>query len=126
MALLKLVRGKRYGLVGRNGIGKTCLINAISRSEIEHFPQGIHILQVEQEIEADEKSCLDHILDCDVERKALLAEFDEITNSDDSKLSSKVKKNQARRLTEVSDRLETIEASEAEEKATDILLGIGF
>jgi hypothetical protein len=61
-----------------------------------------------------------------VERKALLAEFDEITNSDDSKLSSKVKKNQARRLTEVSDRLETIEASEAEEKATDILLGIGF
>lgn len=43
-AQLKLVRGKKYGLVGRNGIGKTCLINAISRSEIEKFPQGIHIL----------------------------------------------------------------------------------
>lgn len=53
-ATLKLVRGRKYGLVGRNGIGKTCLINAISRSEIEKFPQEIHILQVEQEVEGDE------------------------------------------------------------------------
>ena len=37
-ATLRLVRGRKYGLVGRNGIGKTCLINAISRSEIEKFP----------------------------------------------------------------------------------------
>jgi len=43
-AVLKLTRGRKYGLVGRNGIGKTCLINAISRSEIEKFPQGLHIL----------------------------------------------------------------------------------
>lgn len=37
-AMLKLVRGRKYGLVGRNGIGKTTLINAISRNEIEKFP----------------------------------------------------------------------------------------
>lgn len=37
-ALIKLVRGKKYGLVGRNGIGKTCLINAISCASIEGFP----------------------------------------------------------------------------------------
>jgi ATPase subunit of ABC transporter with duplicated ATPase domains len=43
-ATLKLVRGRKYGLVGRNGIGKTCLINAISRGEIEKFPMGVHIL----------------------------------------------------------------------------------
>ena len=43
-ATLKLTRGRKYGLVGRNGIGKTCLINAISRSEIDKFPQGLHIL----------------------------------------------------------------------------------
>jgi ABC-type transport system involved in cytochrome bd biosynthesis fused ATPase/permease subunit len=57
-ATLRLVRGKKYGLVGRNGIGKTCLINAISRSEIEKFPQGIHVLQVEQEVEGDDKTVL--------------------------------------------------------------------
>jgi ATPase subunit of ABC transporter with duplicated ATPase domains len=37
-ATLKLVQGKKYGLVGRNGIGKTCLINAICRRELETFP----------------------------------------------------------------------------------------
>ena len=44
---LRLVQGRKYGLVGRNGIGKTTLINAICRKELEGFPQDIHILQVE-------------------------------------------------------------------------------
>jgi ATPase subunit of ABC transporter with duplicated ATPase domains len=44
---LRLTQGHRYGLVGRNGIGKTCLIDAISMGEIEGFPEGIHSLQVE-------------------------------------------------------------------------------
>jgi ATP-binding cassette subfamily F protein 3 len=81
-ATLKLVRGKKYGLVGRNGIGKTCLINAISKSEIERFPQGIHILQVEQEVEGDTKTVLQHILDCDMERKTLMEKLSELTNTD--------------------------------------------
>jgi len=46
-ATIKLVKGKKYGLVGRNGIGKTMMINAISRSEIDKFPTDIHMLQVE-------------------------------------------------------------------------------
>jgi len=43
-AQLRLTRGRKYGLVGRNGIGKTCLINAISRKELDKFPQDVHIL----------------------------------------------------------------------------------
>ena len=38
VATLKIVQGRKYGLVGRNGIGKTTLINAISRKEIDKFP----------------------------------------------------------------------------------------
>lgn len=37
-AAIKLVQGRKYGLVGRNGIGKTSLINAISKKDIEGFP----------------------------------------------------------------------------------------
>lgn len=37
-AQLRLVQGKKYGLVGRNGIGKTTLINAICRRELEKLP----------------------------------------------------------------------------------------
>ena len=46
-ASLKLAYGRKYGLVGRNGIGKTTLLNHIARKEIEGFPQHIHVLHVE-------------------------------------------------------------------------------
>lgn len=46
-AILKLVRGRKYGLVGRNGIGKTTLINAMCRRELDKMPKNLHILQVE-------------------------------------------------------------------------------
>jgi len=41
---LQLVQGTKYGLIGRNGIGKTCLIDAISAADIEGFPKNIHTL----------------------------------------------------------------------------------
>jgi ATPase subunit of ABC transporter with duplicated ATPase domains len=44
---LKLNAGKKYGLVGRNGIGKTCLMNALARYEFDKIPPWIHILLVE-------------------------------------------------------------------------------
>ena len=46
-ATLRLTRGRKYGLVGRNGIGKTTLINAMCRRELDKMPQNLHILQVE-------------------------------------------------------------------------------
>ena len=53
-ATLKLSRGRKYSLVGRNGIGKTTLINALCRKELDKCPQNLHILQVEQEVEGDD------------------------------------------------------------------------
>jgi ATPase subunit of ABC transporter with duplicated ATPase domains len=32
---VRLSEGRRYGLVGRNGIGKTCLMSAFARKEFE-------------------------------------------------------------------------------------------
>jgi ATP-binding cassette subfamily F protein 3 len=43
-ATLRLTRGRKYGLVGRNGIGKTTLINAMCRRELEKMPMNLHIL----------------------------------------------------------------------------------
>merc|ERR1719362_1815768 len=85
-AQLRFVKGKKYGLVGRNGIGKTCLINAISRGEIEKFPTDVHVLQVEQEVEGDEITVLQHILNCDVERSALLEELEGLTGLEDNEM----------------------------------------
>ena len=123
---MKFVKGKKYGLVGRNGIGKTCLINAISRNEIEKFPQDVHVLQVEQEVEGDEITVLQHILNCDVERSALLEELEGLTGLEDNEMLESDANDKNIRIAEINERLELINASEAEAKAIKILTGIGF
>lgn len=46
---LTLAYGRRYGLVGQNGIGKSTLLRALSRREVS-IPTHISILHVEQEV----------------------------------------------------------------------------
>ena len=46
---LTLAYGRRYGLVGQNGIGKSTLLRALSRRELA-IPVHISILHVEQEV----------------------------------------------------------------------------
>ena len=43
-ATVRLARGRKYGLIGRNGIGKTTLINAMCRREIDKMPHNLHVL----------------------------------------------------------------------------------
>ena len=123
---VKFVKGRKYGLVGRNGIGKTCLINSISRSEIDKFPTDLHILQVEQEVEKDDITVLQHILNCDVERTELLEELERITSIDVGEMTEAQKKEQSARLANINNRLDHIGAAQQETKAIKILTGIGF
>lgn len=46
---LTLAYGRRYGLVGNNGVGKSTLLRALSRREVA-IPTHISILHVEQEV----------------------------------------------------------------------------
>jgi len=124
---LQLIKGVKYGLIGRNGIGKTCLIDAISSCDIEGFPTEIHTLQVEQEVDADDKSVMNHLLDCDTERNALNIEMDELLDEDEETEKSEAQEEaEANRVSEIAERLDFIEADLAEQKAKDILIGVGF
>jgi ATPase subunit of ABC transporter with duplicated ATPase domains len=46
-ANMSLTYGRRYGLVGRNGLGKSTLLRTISRRQLI-IPKHISILHVEQ------------------------------------------------------------------------------
>jgi ATPase components of ABC transporters with duplicated ATPase domains len=79
-ANLKFAHQRRYGLVGKNGIGKTTLLKAIASMEIEGFPRHHRVLHVRQEVKSagTEKSVLDSVVESDAERNALLVKEKEI------------------------------------------------
>lgn len=139
-ASLTLAYGRRYGLVGQNGIGKSTLLRALSRREL-NIPKHITILHVEQEIRGDDTSALQSVLDADVWRKNLLqeevkiterineieklrAEFDEESN--EVKKLDNEREDLDKHLQEVNDKLYEMESDKAESKAAAILFGLGF
>lgn len=61
-------------MVGRNGVGKTSLMRAISSYDIPNFPVYLRVVHVLQEVQGDETSVIESVLTEDVERQLLLEE----------------------------------------------------
>ena len=132
-ATLKLVHGTKYGLVGRNGTGKSTLLHAIAERTIP-MPEHIHIIHVEQEAAPSDKSALQTVLDTDAERdyllkieKILLEAGDQQEFDDEGNPVGKVKDtHEGIDLNEIYDRLDEIGSDEAIARAGSILGGLGF
>lgn len=114
----KLTFGRKYGLIGRNGIGKTSLLSALARGDFDKFTKGFQILLVEQEVEGEQKSALETVLECDRRRSELLVE--------EKKLNTEGGEVGGTRLIEIYKELEEIDAYGAEARACTILNGLGF
>ena len=125
-ATLKISYGRRYVLIGRNGVGKTTLLNHIARKEIDGIPKHIQIVHVEQEVIINDNELLYEVLSCDKERLDLLNEVEEVNKEILKEKNEKILKKLSNKLVEVNKRLEEIDANEAENKAKFILLGLGF
>ncbi|XP_064599054.1 ATP-binding cassette sub-family F member 3-like [Liolophura sinensis] len=121
-----LIFGRRYGFVGRNGLGKTTLLKMISSRQLK-IPSHISILHVEQEVVGDDTLALDSVLECDEKRHSLLQEEKQI-NAQLAKSSEAGKADAAisGRLNEIYHELEAMEADKAPAKAAVILCGLGF
>ena len=137
---LTLAYGRRYGLVGQNGIGKSTLLRALSRREVA-IPTHISILHVEQEITGDDTPAIQAVLDADVWRKHLIKEQDKITRelseleaerstmADTSADAAKLDKQREGldiTLSDVQSKLAEMESDKAEPRAASILAGLGF
>jgi len=81
-ANLHLAYARRYGLVGRNGMGKSTLMRAIANREI-NVPKGISILLVDQEVPANDTNITQAVLEADIYRETLLKKLNDADPDDD-------------------------------------------
>lgn len=119
---LSLTFGRRYGLVGRNGLGKSTLLSMIYGRQLV-IPAHLSILHVEQEVVGDDTLALQSVLESDTQREGLLREEREINQQ---MASGTCDAHLNERLTEIYVSLERIESDSAPARAAVILAGLGF
>lgn len=117
---LLIANGRRYGLVGPNGHGKTTLLRHLANRAFD-IPPNIDVLLCEQEVVADDFTAVETVLKADVKRTTLLEES--------KKLEAEIENgnlNIQERLNDVYAELKAIGADSAEPRARRILAGLGF
>ena len=72
-ATLRLHEGRHYGVVGRNGVGKSTLLRRMALARIDGFPDYLMVLHVRQEIPGDDTPVVETVIRSDKERLDLLA-----------------------------------------------------
>lgn len=121
-ANLLIANGRRYGLVGPNGHGKTTLLRHLS-SRVFAIPPNIDILYCEQEVVADDNSAIDTVLKADVRRTELLETCKKLEAEQER---GNVTEEIQEELKAVYEELKAIGADSAEPRARRILAGLGF
>eukprot|EP00301_Raphidiophrys_heterophryoidea_P003311 c11500_g1_i1.p1 GENE.c11500_g1_i1~~c11500_g1_i1.p1 ORF type:complete len:811 (+),score=231.90 c11500_g1_i1:117-2549(+) len=61
-AELKLVRGRRYGLVGNNGVGKSVLLRRLAAGRMPGFPRHLRAMYIGQELPGSSQTALEAVL----------------------------------------------------------------
>ena len=132
-----LNHGNRYGLIGRNGCGKTTFLKAIGARAIP-VPKSIDIFFLKEEIEpSDTMSALDAVMSVDQERMRLESTAEELNSllatlaekedvDEDGKTPEEQQEEVMETLNSVYERLDALDAATAEVRARSILKGLGF
>ncbi|XP_027731151.1 ATP-binding cassette sub-family F member 3 isoform X1 [Vombatus ursinus] len=119
---VNLAWGRRYGLVGRNGLGKTTLLKMLATRSLR-IPAHISLLHVEQEVAGDDTMALQSVLESDTFREGLLQRERQLSAQI---AAGRAEGPEAAQLAEIYAKLEEIEADKAPARASVILAGLGF
>ncbi|CAM8905921.1 unnamed protein product [Rhodiola kirilowii] len=127
-ASVKISHGKRYGLVGPNGMGKSTLLKLLAWRKIP-VPRNIDVLLVEQEVVGDDRSALEAVVSANEELVKLREEVaslqDAASLGEDNNEEGDVD-DSGEKLAELYERLQIMGSDAAEAQASKILAGLGF
>ncbi|MBA0604981.1 hypothetical protein Godav_017598 [Gossypium davidsonii] len=127
-ASVKISHGKRYGLVGPNGMGKSTLLKLLAWRKIP-VPKNIDVLLVEQEVVGDDRTALQAVVSANEELIRLREEVAALQNSSASNGEDENDLNgddAGERLSELYEKLQILGSDAAEAQASKILAGLGF
>lgn len=116
---LELNCGRRYGLIGLNGCGKSSLLSAIANKELP-IPEHVDIFHLKREMPPSDKTALECVMEADEQRIRLEKEAEYLASKghDDETVHD--------RLMDVYERLEELDAAKALTLAGRVLHGLGF
>ena len=132
-----LNHGNRYGLIGRNGCGKSTLMKALGARAVP-IPGGIDVFHLKEEIEAsDTVTAIQAVMSVDEEGERLEKEAENLnevllalTEDDGGADGEMTVEEQQEKIMDllnyVYDRLDALDAATAETRARSILKGLGF
>lgn len=116
--------GNRYGFIGPNGSGKSTIMKAIAARAIP-IPDSLDIYFLDSEYPATDKTALEAVMESNDE-VARLEKRAEILNDAMAEADEDQQAEIQNTLESIYDRLDQLDASAAEARATSILHGLGF
>ena len=116
--------GNRYGFIGPNGSGKSTIMKAIAARAIP-IPDALDIYFLDSEYPATDITALDAVMESNDEVKKLETRA-ELLNEAMAEADEEQQMTIMETLDAIHDRLDQLDASSAEARATSILHGLGF
>lgn len=114
---LELSCGNRYGLMGVNGCGKSCLLAVLGNREVP-IQEHIDIFYLDREVPASEKTALEAVMEADEERIKLEKLAEELATMEDDESQDY--------LMQIYERLDELGSDTAEARASHLLSGLQF